>query len=198
MSMNWVIFNVDNGFIFCLWPSHCQLNPPEQTSTEFEAKYNLFPFNKMHLMMLVIWLGLHGLSYYCINFVFLYHGEAVCVSLTHTIFGSRSAPVNEVVNGPRSTQITCCLTFTRLKSDFIYCIHTVHTIVSINFLFTEKGNYEKFWIYVLYDFFKFEQNILMIVIPPAQRSCVGSILVSLHPSLRPSVRPSVPHALSAL
>ena len=33
-----------------------------------------------------------------------------------------------------------------------------------------------------------------IIIPPAQRSCWGGILVSL----RPSVRPSVPHAVSAL
>ena len=41
-----------------------------------------------------------------------------------------------------------------------------------------------------------------IIIPPAQRSCWGGILVSLRPSVRPSVcpsvRPSVPHAVSAL
>ena len=41
-----------------------------------------------------------------------------------------------------------------------------------------------------------------IIIPPAQRSCWGGILVSLLPSVcpsvRPSVRPSVPHAVSAL
>ena len=43
---------------------------------------------------------------------------------------------------------------------------------------------------------------LCIIIPPAQRSCWGGILVSLRPSVRPSVcpsvRPSVPHAVSAL
>ena len=46
----------------------------------------------------------------------------------------------------------------------------------------------------------------VIIIPPAQRSCWGGILVSLRPSVRPSVRlsvrpsvrPSVPHAVSAL
>ena len=45
-----------------------------------------------------------------------------------------------------------------------------------------------------------------LVIPPAQRSCWGGILVSLRPSVRlsvcpsvrPSVRPSVPHAVSTL
>ena len=45
-----------------------------------------------------------------------------------------------------------------------------------------------------------------VIIPPAQRSCWGGILVSLRPSVRPSVcpsvrpsvRPSVPHAVSAL
>ena len=46
----------------------------------------------------------------------------------------------------------------------------------------------------------------IVIIPPAQRSCWGGILVSLRPSVRPSVRlsvrpsvrPSVPHAVSAL
>ena len=48
----------------------------------------------------------------------------------------------------------------------------------------------------------YSYHYIYIIIPPAQRSCWGGILVSLRPSVRlsvcPSVRPSVPHAVSAL
>ena len=137
ISMNWVISNLCNGlFLVCnqaIVDWKIQKNLKQNTKLFFQGNV----FKDVSHLFRPQWVNFFWYQHW-----FLYHDEAVCVSLANTIFGSRSAPVYEVVNGSRSTQITCCLTFTRLKSYFIYCIHTVNTIVVNKLSVHEKS---EFW-----------------------------------------------------
>ena len=78
-------------------------------------------------------------------------------------------------------------------------VHMVERHHSCNWNILSNHDVFWSWLYVFcYRWVPISITPVNIIIPSAQRSCWGGILVSLRPSVRLSVRPSVPHAVSAL
>ena len=134
---------------YCLFVTKpLSIGPSRTKFSRIWSKMQIFSFKQMHLKMLAICSCPSGLNYFGINIVFLSWWGSLRVSgpyyfwlQKHTcLWGCKWLEIKQMI---------CCLTFTRLKRDFIYCVHTVHTIVSINFLFLKKVNIEKFWMCVL-------------------------------------------------